>query len=333
LTDAKLYTLEKDVITDTGPLSITNKLGMAAHLSFLNGAPALALLQIEKTSGEEDAPDSRYIDGIDYFNEPMSGGDRPSLLQPVTTSNAVLQYLKTSNQIQSGIRYSNERFSYFGFGLNTTPTTAQTFARSMNSERMIGLYPDGGVTTLTDELGVEVEYLVDGAFLAAAISGRDVSPAYDVAEPLDRKPIVGFKRLYRRLDSITQAQVANSGLTVLEEQSAGIIVKIALTTDLSSVLTRTPSVVRTKDFVQKGTRTVLQPYIGVKNLTQRTKEIEQTLGSYLNALKQAQIIKAYTGIKATVDTNDPTIINVEAYYSPVLPLLWIVVTYNLRSTM
>lgn len=333
LTKAALYTLEKDVISAYGPISINNKLVLAAHLSFLNGAPAVALLQIQKTSGGLDAPDSRYISGIDYFNDPMVTGDRPSLMEPVTTSTAVLSYLKTSNQIQSGIRYANERMSYFGFPVGTTPSTAQVYARSTNSERMIGVYPDGAITTITDELGNNVEYLVDGSFLAAAICGRDTSPAFDVATPLTNKPVVGFNRLYRRLDSVTAAQTANAGLTFLEEQGANINIRIDLTTDVSSVLTRTPSVIRIKDFVQKGARANLKAYIGQKFLMQKTKEIEQTLSSYLASLRQSEIIKAYQGVKATVDPNDATIVNVEAFYSPVLPLLWIVITFNLRSSM
>jgi len=331
--NARFFTEEQDALDWTGPLSITNKLGVAAHLAFLNGAPAIALLQIQKSTGSEDAPDSSYISAINYFDEPMEGGVRPSLLQPMSTSTGVLNYLKTSNIIQAGIRYGNERMTYFGFPLNTSPTTAQTYARSMNSERMIGIYPDGAIMTISDELGNDIEYLMDGSVLGAAISGRDTSPAFDVATPLTRKPIVGFTRLYRRLDSVTAAQTANSGLTLLEEQAAGIYVKIALTTDTSSVLTRTPSVIRIKDFVQKGSRAVLQPYIGSKFLNERLSEIETTLGSYMRALKQAQIIKAYQGIKATVDPNDPTTVNVQGFYSPVLPLLWIIITYNLRSSL
>ena len=287
-------------------------------------------MKVQRGSGG-DAPDQAYIDGINYFNEPMPGGLRPTLMQPVTTSVPVLQYLKTSNVTQSGIRYANEHVSYFGFALNTSPTVAQTFARAMNSERMIGIYPDGGITTLTDELGNTIEYLVDGSLLASAIAGRDVSPAFDVAEPLTRKQIVGFTRLYRRMDSVTALQTANAGLTVLEETAGGIIIKLDMTTDLTSVLTRTPSVIRIKDFVQRGTRAALDPYIGQKFLSGKTNEIESTLGSYLGSLRRAQIIQDFSGIKATVDPADPTTVNVVAYYAPVLPLLWILVTFNLRS--
>jgi hypothetical protein len=254
-------------------------------------------------------------------------------MQPVTTSADVINYLKTSNTIQSSIRYANEHRTYFGFALNTTPTVAQAFARAMNSERMVGIYPDGAVTTVTDELGIETEFLVDGSIMASAIAGRDVSPAFDVAEPLTRKPVVGFRRLYRRMDAVTAAQTSNAGLTLLEEVSSSIDIKFALTTDLSSVLTRTPSIIRTKDFIQRGSRSILQPYIGQKLMAGKTSEIETTLKSYMSALQQAGIITAFTGIAASVDPNDPTIINVVAYYSPVFPLLWIVITFNLRSNV
>jgi len=333
LTKAVLYSQEKNLLAATGGLTINNKLGLAGHLAFMNGTSMIAVLQIEKTSGADDAPTSRYIAGIDYFNEPMTGGVKPTLMEPLTTNAAVLAYLKTSNLRQSGIRYGNEHMSYFGFPTNTTPSAAQVYARGVNSERMIGIYPDGAITSITDELGNEVEYLVDGSFMAAAVAGRDTSPAFDVAEPLTRKPIVGFNRLFRRMDSVVSAQTANSGLTLFEETASGIQIKFALTTDVSSVLTRTPSVVRTKDFVQRGSRSILQPYIGKKNLVGRKSEIEKTLKSYLSALKSATIITAYTGIKAQPDANDPTILNVVAYYSPVFPILWIVITYNLRTNI
>jgi hypothetical protein len=223
--------------------------------------------------------------------------------------------------------------SYFGFAYGTSPSNAQLFAKAMNCERMTGIYPDGGITSIQDEFGNDVEALVDGAFLAAAVAGRDTSPAFDVAEPLTNKPIVGFKRLARRMDSVTATQTANAGLTVLEEQSAQAIIKMGLTTDVSSVLSRTPSVIRIKDFVQKGARASLRPYVGQKYLAQRTGDIETSLGSYLGSLFQAEIITAYTGVTATPDAADPTIVRVEAYYSPVLPIEYIVITFNLRSSI
>lgn len=329
--DPVFVTTEKDALAYTGPLSVSNKLALAAHMAFLNGAPGVILLQIQKTTGGTDAPDSRYITGIDVFNSPMEGGIRPALIEPVTTSTGVLSYTKTSNIIQSSIRNANERMTYFGFALGTTPTQAMSYAQGLYSERMTGIYPDGAVVALTDELGNTTEFLVDGSILAAAMSGLDTKTAYDVAEPLTRKPIVGFTRLYRRLDTVTQSQVASSGLTLLTESASGISIKIDLTTDVTSPLTRIPSVIKIKDFVQKGIRDALDPYIGSKYLPTKTVEIVSTVKSYLSSLVKAQIITAFTGVSAVPDPVDPTTIQVTASYSPVFPLLYIVVTFNLRT--
>ena len=338
LLPAVFVTTEKDALSYTGPLNVNNKLALGAHLAFLNGAPGVILMQVLKTVGGADAPSSRYISAIDSFTLPLQGGLRPALMEPLVGSgsslgNSVLAYTKTSNVIQSSIRYANERMTYFGFAVGQTPTQAMALAQSYNSERMTGIYPDGGIVTLTDSLGNDIEFLVDGSLLAAAISGRDTSPAFDVAEPLTRKPVVGFSRLYRRLDTVTQAQVANAGVTILEEQAAGILVKIDLTTDVSSVLTRTPSVIRIKDFVQQGIRNALMPYIGQKFVSSRTTDITATVKSYMSALVKAQIITGFTGVSAIPDPVDPTTIQVTATYSPVLPLLWIVVTFNLRTRL
>jgi len=50
-------------------------------------------------------------------------------------------------------------------------------------------------------------------------------------------------------------------------------------------------------------------------------------------LKKAQLIVDFKGIKDTRNTSDPSTVDVEVFYSPVLPLNWIVVTLNLRSTL
>jgi hypothetical protein len=49
------------------------------------------------------------------------------------------------------------------------------------------------------------------------------------------------------------------------------------------------------------------------------------------SLLGSRIITGYTGVQVTPDPVDPTTIRVTASYSPVLPLLYIVVTFNLRT--
>jgi hypothetical protein len=329
----KFFTNMRDVIKYAGPITINNKLSLAANLAFLNGAQAVALKQIKRAEGSTDASVESYIEGIDAFNEPLPNGIRPSLIQPLTTNSEVISYLKSSNAIQSSIRYKNERTSIVGFAIGTTPEEVIRSVQNIKSEKITAVYPDGAVIGITDAYGNETEYVVDGSMIAAAISGRDVSPASDIATTLTNSTLVGFKRLYRRLDNVTAALVANAGCTVLEEQTPFIKILFYITTDTSTAVTRDPRIIEVKHYVQQGLRRALDRYIGVKNLPKIQAQVKDSVGSFFKALKQKEIIYDFTGISVKQNEQDPSTLDVEAYYSPVFPLNWIVVTLNLRQSL
>lgn len=316
-----------------GPIDINNRITIACDVCFKNGARAIAVKQVEKVAGGTDASVQSYIDGIDAFNVPLPNGLRPSLIQPLSTDPEIHSYLKTSNAIQSSKRFRNERTSIIGFDIGTDSDTVIQSCRNLASEKLTAIYPDAAVYTITDVYGNPVEYLVDGSIVAAAVAGADVSPSYDIATPLTGQSITGFTRLYRRLDNVTAAQVAQSGCTVLEEQTPVINILMYLTTDVSSVLTRNPRIVEVKHFIQQGLRRVLKRYIGVKNLPRYLPQIKDTIGAYFKSLKQAEIITNFKGVNVTPNAVDPSTVDVEAYYSPVHELDWILVTLNLASTI
>jgi len=314
-----------------GPIGINNRVTIACNLAFSNGARAIAVKQVQKVPGGTDASVQGYIDGIDAFNEPMPNGLRPSLIQPLSPNSEIHSYLKTSNAIQSSKRYRNERTSIIGFDIGTEADTVISSVKALATEKLTAIYPDAAVITITDVYGNPVEYLVDGSIIACAVAGADVSPAYDIATPLTGKSITGFTRLYRRLDNVTAAQVAQAGCTVLEEQTPVISIMFYLTTDLTSNLTRNPRIVEVKHFVQQGLRSVLRRYIGIKNLPRVLPQVKDTVGAYFKSLKQLEIITNFKGVKASQNGVDPSTVDVEAYYSPVHELDWIVVTLNLSS--
>ena len=316
-----------------GPIDINNRITVACDLAFKNGARAIAVKQIQKVAGGTDASVQGYIEGIDAFNEPLPNGLRPTLMQPLSTDPEIHSYLKTSNAIQSSKRYRNERTSIIGFDIGTEPDTVIQSVKNLNTEKLTAIYPDAAVYTIVDVYGNPVEYLVDGSIIACAVAGADVSPAYDIATPLTGQTVTGFTRLYRRLDNVTAAQVAQAGCTVLEEQTPVISILMYLTTDVSSVLTRNPRIVEVKHFVQQGLRRVLRRYIGMKNLPRVLPQIRDTVGSYFKSLKQSEIITSFKGIKVALNATDPSTVDVEAYYSPVHELDWILVTLNLVSVM
>ena len=195
----------------------------------------------------------------------------------------------------------------------------------------VAYYPDSSVITFTDELGNTFESLVDGTFFAAAVAGAVCSPAVDVATPYTHRKILGITRIPRIMDPVEANQTAVAGITILEDLQPTIRIRQGLTTNMTSVLTRLPTVTQIADFVSISSRSILDAFVGTKFLASRTNEVEVSMTSLFKQLIQQEIVAAFTGISAVVDANDPTVLNAEAFYQPIFPLLYIVLTFSLRA--
>lgn len=182
-------------------------------------------------------------------------------------------------------------------------------------------------------MGSSREYLVEGPYLAAMMAGNRASPNNDVATPWTGSLIVGASQLGRQLDAVEQNQAAVKGLSVFSDTPPFLRCRHGLTTDMTNVLTKTPTVICIADEVQRQARQVLARYIGVKFLPGILSQVEGRLSKMLQGLVSSQIITAYTGVSASVDPDDPTVANVEAYYQPVFPLLYLVLTFHLRRSL
>lgn len=331
--DTHVYTKFKDITNGFGELVPSNRLVVAAYLALINGAVAIGLKQVKKEPGTERAASQSYFDALMELEKPMEGKIKPDVIIPITTDLTVVEALLAHVVKMSNIRFQGERIGYYGLAVGTTPARAQEIAKSVKSLRMIQIYPDGGVMGLTDELGNEVNFLVDGSFLAAAVAGVDVSPALDVATPLTNKQIFGFKRLNRKMDSVEMNQTAAAGVTVIEDSDPVMFIRHHMTTDPTNVLTREPSITKIADTVQQAVRANLRIYIGKKYLDRLNGDISATVRATFTALIEAEIVSKVGEITVETDPADPTIARVTAYYRPIFGLLWIVVTFNLRTTL
>lgn len=329
--DAKVFTKFSDIEDEYGTLSPDNKLTLAMYLAIQNGALLIAGKQVPKATGSDDASVTDYITAIDSLRLPIERRYKPAVIQPVTTNSQVIAYTKTHNILQSSPRYRQERITFFGFAQNTTPITAQATARSIANQRMIAVYPDAAIVTLTDETGTETDYIVDGSFLAAAVAGSNVSTAYDVASPMTHRQIVGFKSLIREMDTVEKNKTAVAGITVLEDMDPNIRIRQAFTTDTSSSLTREPTVITIVDHVQQIVRTALDQFIGIKFLGGMLGDIGRVVKTTMRSLIQAEIITSFTNVRATVDATDPTAVQVSLAFVPVFPLNYIVLEFTLSS--
>jgi len=329
----RIFRQLKTIEANFGRTSGDNRVTLAAYLAILNGALLVGIKQVLKVSGTNQASDQSYIAALNELTLPLPGNVKPDILVPLSTSTAVYAQLTQHVETQSLIQNQAERMGFIGFASGTLPAVAATVASSLNSNRIVCFYPDSAVVTLTDELGQSFESLVDGTFFAAAVAGAVVSPSVDVATPYTRRRIQGFTRIPRILDPVEANQTAVKGVTLLEDLDPIIRIRQGLTTRMDSALTRLPTVTQIADYVQQNSRVALDEFIGTKFLATRTQEVNVTMTSLFKQLVTAEIVAAFTGINSSVDPNDPTVLRFEAYYQPVFPLLYIVLTFNLRAQL
>jgi len=330
----QFFTKMSSIEAAFGPIHPDNPLTLAAYLAITNGAVLVGLKQVPRAEGSIYADVNTYVNAITELEGVLPGNIRPDMITPLRgDSTQMYQLLKRSNDIQSSIRYRAERTSILGVAAGTTEEQAKTLAQTLSSDRMRLVYPDIALMNIEDTNGTTKEYLIDGPMLAAMLTGSVVSPNVDVATPWTRRKLVGPTQLARILDAVQQNLLAVKGITVLEDKPPFISVRHGLTTDMTNILTKTPTVRLIADHVQQQSRETLDQFIGIKFLPGILSQVEGRLARLLQTLVKQEIIAIYTGVKATVDPEDPTVANVEAFYQPVFPLLYLLLTFHLRSSL
>jgi len=325
----KTFTRFKDITNEYGALDIGNAITLSAFLMMINGAVAVMCKQVLKEPGETTAADVNYILALKEIEKSVNG-IKPRVIHVCTTSISIVSALKTHLATMSSERRRSERTAFVGFAVGTEPQDAAQLARSIGYGRIVAVYPDGAVIALTDERGVESEYILDGTYLAAAMAGLNVSTAYDVAEPMTRKTLAGFKRLIRSLDEPEMDDVASAGVSVIEDLGGILRIRHALTTDIGDPFNKAPNIITIMDEVQIQARLNLDKFIGRKFLPNMPGDVAASLASTLSSLKEAEIISDYTNVTAEPSETDPNYLVAEAFYKPVFELSYIRVTFNIR---
>lgn len=330
----KLFARLPDVVAEYGPVTPDNPLSLAAYFAFLNGGTVIACKQVPRRTGSATASEASYMLAIDALaGASLPGNQSPSVLVPLTGATQNLAaYVAKHCDVQSSIRYRAERTANFGFSAGTLPQAAGNIAAATGSMRVRFVYPDIATTTLTDVFGKQRNYLIDGTYLAAAVAARTTSTQSDAATPWEGYQLVGFTALNRRLSAVVADATAAQGITILQEKLPYLGVRAGLTSDLSNVLTKIPTVTQIADEIQRRVRSTLEGFVGVKFLPQVLGQIEGQLAEMFKRAVQEQIIGSYKGLKASLDPTDPTSILVDAYYSPVFPVIYIRMTLRVSTS-
>lgn len=144
--------------------------------------------------------------------------------------------------------------------------TYQALAQTYASRRLISLVADGCSATVGG-----LEQALEGFYLCAAKAGMIGGQAPQ--QSFTNFPMVGFTRVTGTNDFFSEKQLGiiaagGNDIIVQDTEGAPLISRFALTTDMSSIETRTDSINRVVDFSAKFIRRALKNYIGRFNITQ-----------------------------------------------------------------
>ena len=341
----QLYTKLSTIEQVYGGLSVDNQLTVAAYEALINGAVLVGLTQIQKDTDSnndgimDSASVQAYMSAVDELEGPLPGNILPDILIPLRGDSLELfNYMTKHADVQSDIRHQAERTILGGFAAGTEPKAAGAMPQAIQRTRMRFMYPDIYTITLpAADGGADESVLVDGTVAAAMMAGSLCSPNTDVATPWENRRLFGGQ-VARTLSAVEMNQAAVTGLTILEARGSVMRVRHGLTSDMTGVsmngraiLSKIPTIITIADEVQQQTRATLEPFIGQKFLAGILGQIEGRESNMLKGLVNAQIIGRYTGVKATMSPTDATTAEVSAAYTPVFPLLFVLVQYSLQS--
>lgn len=322
-----------DVVRTYGEISLENTLSMGAFLAFSNGATALACKQIQLDVNQTSPTVDQMLTAIQQIEGEIVPGLSPSVIVPLMpASTALLSAISNHCDVQSSLRYRSERRAVLGCAVGTQPRDAQALAQGVGNSRVCLIYPDIANIRFTDSQGVAQSYFVGGEMIAVAVAMATFNPTIDSATPWTNRSVNGFTDLGRILDDVDANATANAGITVLKQTPQGIQVRHGLTTNMTSVLTKTPTVVQIADDVHLRVRNLCNRYIGQKFVPNTVSQIEGQVNGLFKQLVRDQIISTYTGLTVTNDPNDPTGLLVDVFYKPVYPLLYIQFTFTVQGS-
>ena len=144
--------------------------------------------------------------------------------------------------------------------------TLAAIGRSYRNRRLWMTFPDKCQATIEGS-----EQLIDGFYMNAAIAGMiGQNPPQ---QSFTNFPIAGFTKVVGSDDTFNTRQLnvmAGGGTWIIiqEAQGAPLLSRMALTTDLTSIETRTDSITKVVDYTAKFLRGSLRNFIGRFNITQ-----------------------------------------------------------------
>jgi hypothetical protein len=203
----------------------------------------------------------------------------------------------------------------------TIAGTAQTFA----NRRFWSTMPDTCAATVGGS-----EQVLDGFYMAAAIVGMiGQNPPQ---QSFTNFPMTGFTRVMGSNDYFSERQlnqIAAGGnyIIVQDAQGAPLTSRMALTTDMTSVETRTDSITKVVDFTAKFLRKGLRNFIGRFNITQGFLDsLGHVISGLLGFLEESGVLIGSTLNNIVQDADAPDTVLVDVTLDVPFPCNYIRLT-------
>jgi hypothetical protein len=315
--------------------NLVSPISLAAQFLYANGSPTTVVVPTN------DSNTTATRTGLSTAYQQLASNEDIDIIVPIPYGMAgttgtpadsinVATDLKAfvDSQAQQGI------FQMGIYGLATGMTLGpDAVAQACADPRLIVAWPNklqyyNGMTNTTVNIG--------GWALAAAYAGLLSSrpPQYG----LTKVPVSGFTGIpndvFVQMTKAYKNQLSAAGVSVLEPTQNNVLrCRQGVTTNMSSVITRQISVVRSADYMMTMFEQTLDSsgMIGNPTTDSSPAQVQVVCQSVLDALKTAGIITGYSGLNAVLGSTNPTVIQVTFAYQPAYELDYIVVTFNVDT--
>jgi hypothetical protein len=144
--------------------------------------------------------------------------------------------------------------------------TVAAASSAYGNRRLCNVFPDECAAVIDG-----LEQLIPGFYMTAAIAG--MVGQFAPQQSFTNFPMTGFTRVVGSNDSFNARQLnvmaaGGTWIVVQEAQGVPLTARMALTTDMTSVETRTDSITKVVDYTAKTLRSSLRTFIGRFNITQ-----------------------------------------------------------------
>jgi len=299
-----------------GSLEIVSKINpvyLGAYICFNSGASHVGVLQVEP-SGTQESPANPYavVEPTDFqnaLNEHAQYSESVYRIVPMSTDSEVIGAVVPHLEQMSSVEERKERVAVVGYDHSFTDVAdyidgIKAFSEGLENKRVQVIGGDGGTMTLSDgnlhNLGAE--------YLCAAVAGRYALNSIQTSLTRDR--ITVFRELDTfKLNNTQKNSMASSGVTVLQQpggEGTAIVIRHSLTTDMSSVQSREPSVIQIGDYTSKYYREALDPYIGRYNINaDLLQRVENAVNAASETLSDDRVINSAEILNFYQDEDNP----------------------------